>query len=261
MRVSFKIFLWCFGIILVCLWHTGSNCQNAKPTQNEVIIWDRVMMDKVSITNPETIKFLLKNCYIFSTEEVTRLDIYDVTGNGFGEKDIAETYPDRSIHFLDFVNDIAQKRMNEFEPPENYEKVGENLDPGKYESEGVAQSGILASLLRGVKRNVKRSPVQIWFRQDSTGVFKFMMSGYKEQELKFTRSWPEDVPSDTINISHPALGDTSFVVRSKVDYDILREFIEQALPEFTTDVLKIYIIESDTLYLDRDEKYLKDKAN
>src|SRR4030042_5570288 len=101
------------------------------------------MMDRVTVTNPKTIKFLLDNCFIFPEGEVTRLDIYDVTGNGFGEKDIAETYPFRTIYFLEFVNEQAQQFMKtNFDPPENYEKVGENIDPNEYEAEGKAESGI-----------------------------------------------------------------------------------------------------------------------
>ena len=161
-----------------------SYCPESNSQSNEInesenpIKWDTTLMSKVSITDSILVKYLLDQFFIFPEKEVTRIDIYDVTNNGFGEKDIAETYPDRSIYFLEFVNEEAQQVMRKWKMPENYESIGENLDPNFYEADGLAQSGVLASILRGVKRNVKRSPVTIWFRQDSTGIFLVLLELY-----------------------------------------------------------------------------------
>lgn len=229
---------WGFLVIAIC--YSSAYTQNGNG--NDTIKWQYDLIDKVEITDVDLIKFLL-NQFFIPSENVTKLVIYDVTRNGFGEKDIAVTYPDGTIYFLDFINKEAQQKLQSWKPPDNYEMTGDSEDPKNYEIKDVAQSGVLVSLLWGVKRNLRNSPAQIWFRQDSAGLFKFFMTGYEDAKLSYTPSWP-----DSIRFHHPFKGDTSFV-----DYDLLRQYVENAFQEFNNDLLKIYITETDTVYIERDK--------
>lgn len=251
MKSKLKIILVGFVILIMVFNNTISNGQNKKlKSDSESISWQFDLIDKVIITEPESIKFLLEQFFIVA-ENVTQLVIYDVTGNGFGEKDIAVTYPDGTIYFLEFINKEAQQIMQKWTPPANYETGADNVDPSEFESERTAEGGVLASLLWGIQRNVRKTDVIIWFYQKENGEFKFKMSGYNKKELNYTPTWPERIP-DSLRLNHPVYGDTTFPMRAPKDFDILRQYVENAFAELNTDVLKIYITQTDTLYIERE---------
>ena len=83
---------------------------------------EQVMVPKVTLADESLISFFVNEFFIPETL-VTKIDIIDATGNGFGEKDLAITYPSREIYFI-FPSDTAQAIMNDWKFTANFQIVG-----------------------------------------------------------------------------------------------------------------------------------------
>lgn len=151
---------------------------------------EQINVPKVSLDDPSLIQFFITEFFIPETL-VTKLDIIDATGNGFGEKDIAITHPSEEIYFI-FPSAKAQGLMNQWEFTPNFQIIGENIDPEVYqllETDRAANS-IFSGFLKTLNRNYKGVPIKVWFERGKDGTV-FEMWGYDKKRLKYQ---PAKVP-------------------------------------------------------------------
>jgi len=198
---------------------------------NKIVV-DKISVPVVTITDPQLIDFFMFEFFVAETL-VTRLDIIDATGNGFGEDDLVKTYPSEAIYFP-VPSDSAQKIMNSWQFKANFQIVTEHRQPEEFEN---APNGIFAGILRGVNRNYSDQPMKILFERDDKGV-TFEMWGYNPGALNYAPP-PPAVPD------------------SVVTYDLVRVFRADTLMKADTklyDLIYVYKSVSDTVYFENGAK-------
>ncbi len=201
-------------VFMYCIFGFGANLHAQK------VSVDKMTVPVVSIEDPDIIFFFMSEFFIAETL-VTKMDIIDATGNGFGENDLVKTYPSGAIYFP-VPSDSAQKIMNSWQFKANFQIVTENQEPEAFESLSTekAENGIFAAILKGVKRNYEDEPINIWFQRDKNGV-TFEMWGFNQDSLNYTPP-PPPVPDSvvTYDLVHVIRNDTLVQADSTV-YDMI----------------------------------------
>ena len=181
---------------------------------------DKVTVPIVSISDRTLIDFFVFEFFIAETL-VTRMDIIDATGNGFGEDDLVKTYPSEAIYFP-VPSDSAQAIMNSWKFKANFQIVTEDRHPSEFESLPTekAENGIFAAILKGVNRNYEDAPINIWFQRDAEGV-TFEMWGFNRDSLEYTAP-PPPVPDSvvTYDLLHIVRSDT-LIKADTTMYDLI----------------------------------------
>ena len=169
--------------LFLCMTDGIARAQQAQVSQS--------ILPTARVTNANDIQLLLDLLFIFE-DEVTRLDVIDVTSNGFGPDDIVVAYPSQQTYYLGAdVDAQAQAMMDEwaFEAefrrdassqlrPEQFDPaLNPNLNP-----EELAEMAILSDLLYAIDRNYNDEPVRILFERDN-GAFTFQMWDFEPQEM------------------------------------------------------------------------------
>lgn len=161
------------------------------------------------ITSPELIQLFVDEFYLFE-EKITKIEVIDADNNGFSRGDLIRTYPSEMIYFLDDPSERLQSEMDRWKFQANFNVTLENTQtPERLEKIPVqkAQYAIVASFLRGVKRNYKNYPLKAWIvRNDSTMTFE--MWGYSDTDLEYTPMPPSGY--DFI-VVHKTVKDTLYI--------------------------------------------------
>lgn len=181
---------------------------------------DKITVPVVTIEDRALIDFFVYEFFIAETL-VTRLDIIDATGNGFGEDDLVKSYPSQAIYFP-VPSDSAQAIMNSWKFKANFQIVTESREPEAFENLATekAENGIFSAILRGVNRNYQDEPINIWFQRDSNGV-TFEMWGYNLSNLNYTPPPPPHPDSvTTYDLVHIFRADT-LIKADTTMYDLI----------------------------------------
>jgi hypothetical protein len=191
---------------------------------SELII-NQTSVPLVTIQEPRLIKFFLDEFFIPETL-VTRLDIMDVSLNGFGENDIIRLYPSDQIYFLQYVSDNAQAKMNQWKFTANFQITAQNTDLSALENYNLNRPAynIFGSILSGLNKNYKDYPIKIRFERDSTTVL-FELWNYDENELM-------EIPDQTSRIP-----------------DKMVEYIKAATDTVYRDCIFVYKSVHDTVFV------------
>lgn len=178
-----------FALVTLFLWLTALAGAQEK---SEKVTVEQVMVPKVTITESKLIAFFVQEFFIPETL-VTKIDVIDATGNGFGEKDLAITHPSGEIYSI-FPSDKAQSIMNNWKFTPNFQIVGENLDPEVYEALPTdrAANNIFSALLKGIQRNYSGNPIKIRLERVGPSTV-FEMWGYEENRLNYM---PAPIPCE-----------------------------------------------------------------
>ncbi len=168
-------------------------------TQSKSVAIDQTIVQTTTILNPKLINFFIEE-FMIPEKDVKKMVIYDLSGDGFGDKDIARTYPGGRYYILTPSNN-AQKLMNRWSFGGNIKFTANyNDSPALFESapDSVrAQGGIFAELLRGLRRNYKGIPIKLHLEQDAN-VTAVEIWGYDPKLMKYTpppvNKIPEQVP-------------------------------------------------------------------
>ena len=167
--------------------------------QQKSFYLDQTIVQTTTILNPKLISFFVED-FMIPEKDVKKMVIYDLSGDGFGDKDIARTYPSGKFYLL-APSSKAQKIMNMWSFGGNIKFTANyNDSPELFENapDSVrAQGGIFAELLRGLRRNYKGVPIKIHLEQDND-VAAIEMWGYDPNLMKYTpppvNKVPEQVP-------------------------------------------------------------------
>ncbi len=160
---------------------------------------DQTIVQTTTVINPKLLSFFVEE-FMIPEKDVKKMMIYDLSGDGFGDKDIARTYPG-GRYYVVTPSSKAQKIMNMWsfggnikftanfnDPPDLFENAPDSVR---------AQGGIFAELLRGLRRNYKGVPIKVHLEQDGN-VAAVEMWGYDPNLMKYTpppvNKIPEQVP-------------------------------------------------------------------
>lgn len=182
------------------------------------IIVDQTMVQITTVTNKKLIDFFIED-FMIPEKDVKKMVIYDLSGDGFGEKDIARTYPGGRFYLLT-PSVKAQKIMNRWsfggnikftanynDPPEAFENAPDSVR---------AQGGIFSALLKGLRRNYKGIPFKLHLEQDDK-VTAIEMWGYDPFLMRYTQppinKVPEQIPVMKLIYLEKTVVDSVFTVR------------------------------------------------
>lgn len=168
-------------------------------------------------------------------DSIQRVEVIDVTGNGYGPDDLVVVYPSGETFNIDpslmtgRVQDIMRSWRLESEaqydganaPAEAFRPDTVQTDTTDANAAGGASSpseraerGIMADVLETVQRNYRGEDISLLLEKNADG-FTFEMWDYNEQALRYQA--PPTGPPDTVQTR-----DLVYVVRSdSVIYDVV----------------------------------------
>lgn len=160
---------------------------------------DQTLVQLAKVTNPRMVQFFTDD-FLIPEENIKYMTIYDLTGDGFGEGDIARTHPGGKFYLIT-PSDKAQKILNSWSFGGNVKFTAHSKDsPDQFENapDSVrAMGGIFAALLRGLRRNYKGMPVKMHLEQNG-GITSFEVWGYDPALMQYEpppeNKVPEEVP-------------------------------------------------------------------
>jgi len=196
MRSKIRFLIWVFlatGLTLLI------NQNNMTFAQQKSIHIDQTVVQTTTILNQKLLRFFVED-FMIPEKQVKKMVIYDLSGDGFGEMDIARTFPGGKLYLLT-PSSKAQKIMNMWSFGGNIKFTANSNDsPEIFENapDSVrAQGGIFAGLLRSLRRNYKGIPFKLHLEQDDN-VTAIEMWGYDPNLMKYMplpiNRVPEQVP-------------------------------------------------------------------
>ncbi len=184
--------LFLFPGIVTGLYAPGALAQTAR------VKVDQALVQTATLTDRAQIDFFIDD-FMISEKQVTRLTIFDLNGDGFGEGDLARTFPSGRVYTI-APGKKAQAMMNIWGMGGNVKFTADSKDsPERFENapDSVrAQGGIFAALLHGLRRNYKGYPFKLYLEQNGE-VTAVEMWGYDPRLMKYT---PPPVMSKPVGI-------------------------------------------------------------
>ena len=179
---------------------------------------DQALVQTATVENAKLIRLFAED-FMIPEPNIQRMVIYDLLGDGFGEGDIANTYPGGKFYLL-APSERAQRIMNEWsfggnvkftahsgDSPENFENAPDSVR---------AMGGIFAALLRGLRRNYKGQPIKLHLEQND-GITSIEMWGYKPGLMRYTpppvNRVPKEVPVMKLIYLEKTIVDSVFVAK------------------------------------------------
>lgn len=155
------------------------------------IDFTQVTRPVVQVVDSSTIDYLLFELFIEPLEPPTRLQVIDVTQNGFGPDDVMVSYPSVEVFVIpEFIPDSVQTIMSGWTPEVEY-----RMDSGNMPSETLAsligsgsgdgqraEGAILYDVVQAVERSYRDMPVSLLFQRDSIG-FSFQLWDYNRPAM------------------------------------------------------------------------------
>lgn len=203
-----------FPILVVMLFQSGFAW-----TQQRSVMVDQAVVQTTTVTSKKLIDFLVED-FMIPEKDVKKMVIYDLAGDGFGDRDIARTFPGGKIYLLT-PSAKAQKIMNLWSFGGNIKFTANSNDsPELFENapDSVrAMGAIFAELLRGLRRNYKGVPIKLHLEQDNN-VAAIEMWGYDPHLMKYTpppvNRVPEQVPVMKLIYLEKTVVDSVYVQRN-----------------------------------------------
>ncbi len=161
-------------------------CPSRAQSQLPRVEIDQEMMRYAVVSDPAMIRLFVED-FMITEERVEKLRIYDIFGDGYGEGDLARTYPGGKIYLITPGKKV-QALMNGWRFGDNI-RFTANADDSPETFENAPDSvralgAIFASLLRGLRRNYKGMPIKISMEQNQ-GVTSIEMWDYDKRLLQY----------------------------------------------------------------------------
>ena len=172
----------------------------------------------VQVTDSATIDYLLFELFLLPLEQPTRLQVIDVTQNGFGPDDILIAYPSVEVFTVPgLVPDSVQTIMSGWRPEVEYRMDSGNMSSNALasligsepDSTTRAEGALLYDLVEAVERSYRDLPVALLFQRDSLG-FTFQLWDYNRPAMTYTPR-PEFIPDDDVAVVLEMLREIGYV--------------------------------------------------
>lgn len=198
---------WIFLAILALHTPTAAVAQE----QPGSVDFTQVTRPVVEVVDSSTIDYLLFELFIEPLDPPSRLQVIDVTQNGFGPDDVMVSQPSGEVFVIpEFIPDSVQTIMSGWTPEVEY-----RMDAGNMSSEALvgligsggdvdnrAEGAILYDVVQAVERSYRDIPVALLFQRDSVG-FTFQLWDYNRpamQEAERTDLLPDSAVSAVLQM-------------------------------------------------------------
>lgn len=184
------------------------------------------------LTNADQIEQLLDELVIIPEaplDSINRVEVIDITENGYGPDDVLVVYPSQQTFMLQAgtITGRAQEMMNSWVLESEFQYDGGNvpasaLRPDSAQVQDAAQYGITADVIESVNRNYAGESISLLFERDEE-TFTVQMWDYNSAAMQYE---PRPAgPPDTLRTR-----DVLYVVRSdSVVYDVV--YLEKTVEE------------------------------
>lgn len=180
------------SFLLVMLGASSVAARQAR--QDGPVDFSQVTRPVVEIGDSATIDYLLYELFFEPLDEPDRLEVIDVTQNGFGPDDVMVVYPSVEVFVIPgFIPDTVQTIMSGWQPEVEY-----RMDSGNMSTDALAtliasqvgapqqaEGAILYDLVRSVERSYRDLPVSLLFQRDTVG-FTFQLWDYNRPAMEVT---------------------------------------------------------------------------
>lgn len=180
--------------------------------------YSQVTRPVVQIIDPVLIRFLLFELFIEPLRPPTRLQVIDVTLNGYGPDDLIIVFPSMEAYQVpEILPDSVQRLMGTWAPAVEF-----RLDAGNLPSNALlalitseadtgkrAENAILFDVVQAVERNYRDLPVGLLFERDSVG-FTFQLWDYNRPAMTY-RPRPAVISDSAVNTVVSLLKDIGYV--------------------------------------------------
>jgi hypothetical protein len=211
-----------FPVLLVCLVLTEPAAAQQTPKQVTVT---RKPIPVATIKDRETIQFFVDQ-YFITEERIDSMEVIDILGDGFNEKDVLEIYPSKQLINLS-ESDTALAVMRNWQRSGYIEVVGSKNKKGEYEFRSTYPAAVAMSvgLVRLVEKTYVGQKLNLLFDFDDVeGTAGLQIWGYKEEELLKPKNPAEQFAHD---LFYYVRTDTVYV--PKPVYDVI--YIEQTVTD------------------------------
>lgn len=167
--------------------------------------FSQVTRPVVQVTDSATIDYLLFELFVEPATPASRLQVIDVTQNGFGPDDVLITFPSVEVFTIPaFLPDSVQALMGSWAPEVEYRMDSGNMSASalgsligsESDSTRLAEGALLYDLVQAVERSYRDLPVALLFQRDSVG-FTFQLWDYNRPSMTYAPR-PEFVPDTAI---------------------------------------------------------------
>jgi hypothetical protein len=170
-----------------------------------LVDFTQVTRPAVQLTDSAEIDFVLFELFFEPLEAPSRLQVIDVTQNGFGPDDVMVVYPSVEVFVIpEFIPDSVQTVMSGWTPEVEY-----RMDSGNMSSRALAsligtetdastraEGAILYDVVEAIERSYQDLPVSLLFQRDSIG-FTFQIWDYARPAMTYVPR-PEFVADSTV---------------------------------------------------------------
>ena len=230
------------GLIpLVNNWVPESQQLKAQSSNADVSLIFRQIAE---INDRSTIRLFIEDFFIpEEPDEVTKLEVIDVTNNGFGPDDILVVYPSMRVYAIDQPTPRVQSIMRSWTFDEQ-QRDAVNLEPDYFYPHGadtldlrfitrdemidLVQNSIIADLLESLNRNYRSLPISLRLERDSEG-FTFQMWDFDRNGFSFTPRPPGVPDSVAVHDMLYVMRTDSTIVADTTYYDII--YINKTIEE------------------------------
>jgi len=196
-----------FSLNVMMLSHPAA----AQPSSQVLVT--RKTVPVATIKDRETINFFVEQ-YFIPEQKIDSIEVIDVLGDGFNEKDVLEVYPSKQLFSLS-ESDTALAVMRNWKRSSFIEVVAERGKRSEYgaRSNFPAALSMFNGLVRLVEKNYvgRRLTLQFDFDGSEKGAASLQIWGFQEDELlkalnpndQFAHDMMFYTRSDTIYIEKP----------------------------------------------------------
>lgn len=147
----------------------------------------------VQVTDSVMIDYLLFELFVEPSMTPSRLQVIDVTQNGFGPDDVVIVFPSVEVFTIPaFLPDSVQTIMSSWAPEVEYRMDSGNMSSSalgsligsESDSTRMAEGALLFDLVQAVERNYRDLPVALLFQRDSVG-FTFQLWDYNRPSMTY----------------------------------------------------------------------------
>ncbi len=196
----------------------GLSPGSAGAQQAGAVDFTQVTRPVVQVTDANEIDFLLYELFFEPLDPPTRLQVIDVTQNGFGPDDVMVVYPSVEVFVIpEFIPDSVQIVMSGWTPEVEY-----RMDSGNMSSRALAsligtetdastraEGAILYDVVDAIERSYRDLPVSLLFQRDTVG-FTFQIWDYERTSMTYTPR-PEFVADSAVSTVLTMLREIGYV--------------------------------------------------